>query len=389
MKMQSAKKPAKGQVIAVQSKSDRPGLFKLLLPVIVFSLIVLFFVTAVYWYNFMPRATGRSYLEFHEISSKRRAIIRELAVDLGAPVKAGQLLVKLDENELLARRKRLQQAVTVASEAIVAKKNELELKQQELRLKLDDQHIFRTVEVEAARVAMSEDAARLQSAIARLQGSQIELDRVRKLAKSGAMSQSRLDQQQTLYNAIDREVKGYDKVVAAGGERLRQAMRRLSDYEKGKAINVPVAEILRPVKAYVAEVEVQITEIDALLENSRLTSPIDGEVGSIQQRAGAVVDAGEPILTVVHSRPHLVESYIREKWMGSVQEGDTVYLRPLSSGNGGKLKARVVERGKSVTRVPRDFLPEYDESRVMGLRFVMELEKEWDGPLGAAFSISF
>ena len=387
--MQSAKKPYKPQIMPVQPNRKKAGLLKRLLPISIFISIILILLFLVYWYNFMPRAIGRSYNVRYEISSKRRALIREVTVAIGDHVTEEQLIVVLDINELEAQKKRFESALIVAKEQIVAKQNELQLKQQELRLRLGDQQIFRTVEVESARVAVSEDAARLQSAIARLQGTEIELERVSKLSISGSVSQSTVDKQQTLYNAIDQEVKGYDKVVNSGQERLKQAMRRLSDYEKEKEINVLVEEILRPVRAYVNEVKMKIEEIDALIQNSKLVSPVDGLVESINKRPGAGIEAAEPIVTIEVANPKLVEVYIREKWLNSIKVGEYVTLRPVADGGVSSFKGKIIERAQMLTPIPRDFLPVYEELRVVGLRFIVEIEKPWSGPHGAAFYITF
>ena len=109
----------------------------------------------------------------------------------------------------------------------------------------------------------------------------------------------------------------------------------------------------------------------------------------IVKRTGAGVESAEPIVNIEVAHSKLVEVYIREKWLNSAKVGKYVTLRPVADGSGNSFKGKIVERAQMLTTIPHNFLPAYEELRVIGLRFVVELEEPWLGPHGAAFHITF
>ena len=51
------------------------------------------------------------------------------------------------------------------------------------------------------------------------------------------------------------------------------------------------------------------------------------------------------------------------------------------------MKGKVIDISKVVIDIPHNFLPPYNEIREPGVRFLLELNKPWDGPLAASFDI--
>ena len=190
-------------------------MFKRLLPIFVFAIILASIVLAIYWYNYMPRAIGRLYTIDYNIASKRNALVNEILVDVGQKVSVGQTLVRLDTNVLTALLQNKKDALEVAKKRIPARKGELELRQEELRLKLDDNLIFRAIEIESARTALNEDTSILTVAQANLVGAEIDVKRYTGLAATGAVKQALLDTATTKRNALLNKIANYEKVVKA------------------------------------------------------------------------------------------------------------------------------------------------------------------------------
>lgn len=386
MQIRTAKRTIKSQVIPKEEKRVNHNLFRRLLPLLIFLCLAGCLSTIIYWYYFMPRAIGRLQIQRYAISSKRSALIKKILIKPGDKVTTNQVLVELDTNELLARKKSLEKALFVASEKMPSTYGELRLKQDELRLKLDDNLIFRAIDVESARSSLKEDSARYESTIEQLKGAEIELNRRQKLVKTGAVSQSKLDEIQTRYNALTKQVENYKKVVESDETRFQTAVKRYKDYNE-RNINVPIEEIIRPVKASVNQAKEEINVIQAAIDNSILKAPYDGYVMAILRNENEGVQAGDSIVQIINGSTTVIESYIKEKWYNDAKLGKPVKLKPRISND--SLRGEIFYIAPFSSKIPMEFLENYEQDKVSGIRILIKLEKEFNGPLGTHFDILF
>jgi multidrug resistance efflux pump len=197
-----------------------------------------------------------------------------------------------------------------------------------------------------------------------------------------------LDIARTKYNALVKEVEYYSKVVESDQKRRVTADGRIDKFFKENQINVPIKEMMRPVIAALAEAQAELNLVDALIRNSELNAPADGIVVSIFRHKGCAVDIAEPILTVLHSDKTKVEAYVREKWLKNAVPGNKVKLTPFSNFYR-SIPGKIIHVTNGVSKMPAEFLPVYEKQQLTGVRIVIELEEEWDGPAGAKFDIMF
>lgn len=390
MKFSSAKSPSRPQITPVQDASAaKRTLLSRLLPLIIFLTILATIAAIIYYYNFMPRAIGRLQVSSVEMSSKRPAFVKSILVSVGDEVKKGQLLAELDTAELEARKDKALKALALAKESLESLKAELRLRQDELRLRVDDNLVFRVVDLESAKVMLNQDVARLESSKARLAGALIEQDRFQKLVSSSAAAQKQLDLQTAQTNALQKEVEWYEKAVVADTERGQSAEKRLAQYvEREGLINVPINEMLRPAIAEVAVAEAEVSVVAAQISDSMLVSPIDGMVSGISKRPGFAVDIAEPVMTLMSPSKRHVEAYVQEQWSRCAVKDGKVKLRSRADFFH-ILRGSMRETGNCVVTIPLDFLEPYETFKYKGLRFVVEMDKDWDGPTGSRFDILF
>lgn len=379
-------RPMTSQVLPVEETKPNRKLLPRLMPFIILFVIVFLIFGIIYFYYFMPRAIGKLQIEKFIISSKRHAYISQIYVKYGSEVEAGQIVVKLDTNELIGRKQKAIAGIKVAEKKIPATKASLQLKQDELKLKLDDNLIFRAIDMETARANLKEDTATYESAIEKLKGAEIELKRRLSLLKKDAIAQAKVDEIQTRYNALQKEIDNFAKVIKADETRFESALKRYQEYNQ-KDINVPIEEIMKPVIQEIAVNKAELDIVNAMIENSILKAPTGGHVIGKHKNQGEAVDVAEPIITIINGPQDLVQSYVRERWMTSVEKGRKVKVVPVAGTQ--VLYGEIIFVAEGISRIPQEYLEPYEQQMVNGLRFIIKLDQPCKGPLGSTFEVFF
>lgn len=204
--------------------------------------------------------------------------IVELAVEEGDEVAAGQVLARLDADELEARHAQAAAAVGAAEAAL-----------RELRSGSRPQEIAQAREaVEAAREEL--DQARR------------EHTRTVTLHDGGAVSQEALDRSAT--------------ALELAGSRLAQAEERLALVREG-----PRRETVEAQAARLEEARAALSSIEARLDDTTLEAPFEGRVTTKHRTTGETVAPGVPVVTLQDLSDRWVRVYVPEDRMGAVHLG--------------------------------------------------------------------
>ncbi len=387
MKLRTAKRGSTPQIIPFTQKNEK-SFFWRLLPSIIFFGIVALIIMLIYGYYYLPRAVGLIYTEKHEIGPNRNAIIEKILVKQGDQVHKGDIVVRLETMYLKALLKQNELELLVAQQGVTANEAKLKLQQDDLRLKLEDSQILRSVELLSAESSLNQARAIIDSTIADLGGAAIEVERYAKLVPSGASAKSKLDNAQTRYNMDKKIIENYTKVIDSNMQRQQQAEERYNEYvKKQESINVPISQIIPPImtNAKVAEAQIDITK--ALLDYSLLKSPVDGIVSNIYKRENAGLQPGDIVLSIDNSNFDTVEAYVREEWASNLALNKKIRLVPRLKGHE-PLKGTINYISPIVTIIPPEFTSTYNQQvKEKGIRFTVKLDKPWAGPAGATFDI--
>ena len=204
--------------------------------------------------------------------------IAELRVDRGDRVTQGQVLGRLDQTELEARRLAAQARVTA------------------MAAQLDELHSgFRIEEIAEGRAAVR--AAEEQLADARRTH-----ERSQRLLDGGAISQEVLDRHRTAHEVAAAEVD--------------RAKERLAVLETG-----PRRERIAAQEAGVAQAQANVAEIDAALRNTVIEAPFAGLVTVRHREPGEITGAGAPVVTIMNPDDRWIRIYIQENAVGRVSIG--------------------------------------------------------------------
>jgi len=218
------------------------------------------------------------------VSPQLAGYVAEVAVQDFQEVKAGQLLVKLDDRIF---EQKLQQAkATLASQKAALANSEQKRRSDE------------------ARIASSE--AQVDSAEAALKAAEASWERIEPLLKRGI----------TTLKEADQSRAAFDQARAALSQ--AQAAREVSRQELASTL---VSRQSLEAAVQGAEAAVRLAEID--LQNTSITAPKDGRLGEVGARVGQYVSVGTQLMALVPDQIWVVANF-KETQLAGMQVGQPV-----------------------------------------------------------------
>lgn len=328
------------------------------------------------------KVTGTMEATQVEIGPKTTARIREIRVDEGRRVRRGELLVRLDDDEVRAEVARLEAAVLVAQAQLAdlvagARKEEIaEARAAVARAEAQLADLVagaRREEIQAARQAVAQAEARLRDLEAGARAEEIEQARSTVASAEATRTwaekdyrrfQSLFDQGLVAAQERDRAWQAYEvaraqehaarqqlellragprpEQVEAARAEVRQARERLRLLEAGprpNQVEAAQAEVraarqrlalleagprpgqVETARAQVAQAEAALAQAQARLADTRLLAPIDGVVLRKNLEPGATPTPGTPVLTLVDPQTLWLRAYVSEVDLGRVRIG--------------------------------------------------------------------
>jgi membrane fusion protein, multidrug efflux system len=257
---------------------------------------VFLIATAAAWYGWSWWTLGRflettddAYVggEVTTIASKVAGFIDTIAVTDNQEVKAGDLLVKLDDRDYRAQLARAE-ATVAAQEASLANR-------------------------EAARrllTAMVEQiSAEIAAATAEVTRSQYDVDRYRTLSAERFASIQRFEQ-------ADADFKKATAAERKAQAALQAAQRQLDVIDTEK----------RQIEAALAQAKAERDLAALNLGYTEIRSPIDGVIGNRSARAGAYATVGAQLLSIVPAHGLWVDANFKESQLALMAVGQQVEI---------------------------------------------------------------
>jgi HlyD family secretion protein len=239
--------------------------------------------------------------------------VQKLLVNEGDSVSAGQLLAVISPGELAA-----DQAYYAHSAEGVA----TEVRENESAVRYQAQQTTQQVRQAEATVASAE-AQRAQTA-ADLANAQTNYERLLALLKSGAISQQSADQERT-----DLLVA---KAKAEAADRQVDAQRAALELARGQQEQVSMKRsALAASQQQRAAATAQASKANVRLGYAEIRAPLAGIVDVRAVRAGEVVAAGTPIVTLINPDDLWIRADVEESYIGRIKLGDHLEVR-LPSG---------------------------------------------------------
>jgi membrane fusion protein YbhG len=265
-----------------------------------------------------------------DISPRITARIVERTVREGQPVERGQLLVRLDDQQLAAELNRAEAALRTARAQLrdlEAGARPQEIQEAEATAARADAQLAdlragsRAQELEQARAAVDNAAAirtwtardyqRTQELFDRGLVAAQEVDRMRQAAEvAGANDRAARERLALL------EVGAREHEVEAARQAARAARERVQLLKAG-----PRPEAVAAAEAQMTEAMAAVALARARLEETRLTSPIVGVVLRKNMEPGETASPGVSILTLVDTADVWLRAYVSETDVGRLRIG--------------------------------------------------------------------
>lgn len=243
-----------------------------------------------------------------EISSRVAGTVEQVAVQDNQQVRAGELLVQLDSRDARAQLLQAQADLGTARQEAQAQQTQAEST------------------VSRADAAGSEARAAEEVAAAELQRAQVDLRRLRSLAKQGGVSQQEADRAAATYARAQGAF-----LSSRASHQSADASRSQVGVDRQKA--AAAASKVKQAEAALARARLSLSYM-------RITAPRAGRIGARTAEPGRQVQPGQPLMTLVSNTPW-VEAHFKETQLDALYQGQPAEVR-VDAFPGRVLRGRIV-----------------------------------------------
>ena len=333
-------------------------------------------------------------MDSYAVTPAVTAKVLEVLVTEGDPVQKGDILFRLDQQDILAQLRQAEAEAEGITRQVYEMQEEMpltlekaqnEVKRAEAKVETKEQayrraQVLLSVERDQTDKMVQEHAASIEAARARLQEqesaareAQMTLERTRSLFADGIVAQDQLDAAQI---GVDRS----QARLAASRERLREAQMRYPSGESPEMIRVREQDVkrlaaelkeqqaalelahtnlrlaklgeqkLRVIQAKQQEAQANVDSYSLKLDKTIVRSPVDGIVAYRNIEPGEMVEgdpSNPPVLVLHNPRNRWIAANVWESDISRVQLGDEAEIwidafKTSALGRGKPFKGRVV-----------------------------------------------
>lgn len=299
------------------------------------------------------RLSGNIEFRKIDIAFKTAGKLAELPVEEGANVKQGQVLARLDREQMNRMRLRDSTGIDVAQSNLLQLKTAIQFQKTSLISELN----LRQAELRQTTAKLQEllDGARPQElAQARAQLSDLkvandqarrEFDRAQKLIAQEDISQSQFDQFKARLDSTTAQLQNVEQrlaLIVEGPRKTDIEAARAAVARAEAAIQLAQAqhldiqrkeEDLAARRADVERSKASVSVIDSQLDDTTIASPVDGVVMLKSADPGEVLAAGTPVLTIGEIDKPWLRGYVPQARLGRIQLGMPVTIKSDSYPN--------------------------------------------------------
>jgi len=328
------------------------------------------------------------------VAFKTAGRLIERGVDEGDPVKKGQIVARLDRDQLAAQRDR-ETAGLQSSQGQLAQA-ETALEWQKATLAADIEQRRADVAAAEARLAEMRNGARpqeKQDAQAAVEAAQAEADRAKKdweraqtLYKNDDISASQFDQfrnradatQATLKSAKEREG------LVLAGPRAEQIAAQTAQVERARAV-LKMSEAnslemkrreqeLTTRRAEAARSKANLALIDTQLSDTVAISPVDGVVLVKAADVGEVLAPGTTVITIGDIDHPWLRGYVNETDLGKVKLGSKAKVKTDS------YPGKIYDGKVTFISSEAEFTPKQIQTQQERVKLVYRIKIELENP---------
>jgi membrane fusion protein (multidrug efflux system) len=249
------------------------------------------------------------------LSTRISGTVRRVTVNDYQPVKAGQLLVELDDADY--------QAIVKEAEAALAGAKAEYSGNQDAKQAADASVSAAEASIEQARAAVAAAHAAIAATQATVDQAESEFARQQALLNNKAATRQQFEQAQAARLSVVAGLQGHQADLAKAQAAEASAQAALAGAKQQRsALNAKDAGLLAQIEARKAA----ITVAQVNLSYTKIFAPSDGSVGEFHVHPGQLVGVGVQVVNLVQSGVWIQANY-RETQLGHVRQGDSAEVR--------------------------------------------------------------
>ncbi|MED1783339.1 efflux RND transporter periplasmic adaptor subunit [Brevibacillus fortis] len=281
-----------------------------------------------------------------DLSFKMGGSIEQLALKEGDEVKAGQVVATLNSAEILAKKEQAEAAYKLSLVKLDQAKKGVSVTDNSSNAQVDQaKAVVNSAQAQldankngARAEEITQLKAKLQAAQTSNQIAATNLERMKKLLAEGAVPQVKVEEAQMQAEKAQAEFKAAEEQLkmAQTGSRKEQVDAAQAQLDQAKAAynqavagrgQVGLKELdVKSAEANVMQAKGALAEMEAYVNNTKLTAPVDGIVKSVAVQKGELVSQGFTVLTIQTKSDNYVKFYVNEYVLANVKTGDQVKL---------------------------------------------------------------
>ena len=328
------------------------------------------------------------------IAFKTAGRLIERTVDEGDGVKKGQIIARLDRDQLMAQRDR--EAAGLQSAETQLAQSETSLAWEKATLAADIEQRQADLASNEARLAELKNGARPQEKLdarAAVEAAQSELDRAKKdwdrsqtLYKNDDISTAQFDQYRNRWESAQAAVKSATEreALVLAGPRAEVIKAQEGQVERTRAA-VKIAEAnslemkrreqdLATRRAEIARSRASLAMIDSQLADTIVSSPVDGVVLVKAADVGEVLAPGTTVVTVGDIDHPWLRGYVNETDLGKVKLGAKAKVTTDS------YPGKVYQGRVTFVSSEAEFTPKQIQTEQERVKLVYRIKIELDNP---------
>ncbi|MFC8686567.1 HlyD family secretion protein [Brevibacillus porteri] len=281
-----------------------------------------------------------------DLSFKMGGSIEQLSLKEGDEVKAGQVVATLNSAEILAKKEQAEAAYKLSLVKLDQAKKGVSVTDNSSNAQVDQAKA--AVSSAQAQLDANKNGARSEEITqlkAKLQAAQTSnqiaatnFERMKKLMAEGAVPQVKVEEAQMQADKAQAEFKAAEEQLkmAQTGSRKEQVDAAQAQLDQAKAAynqavagrgQVGLKELdVKSAEANVMQAKGALAEMEAYVNNTKLSAPVDGIVKAVAVQKGELVSQGFTVLTIQTKSDNYVKFYVNEYMLANVKTGDQVKL---------------------------------------------------------------
>lgn len=328
------------------------------------------------------------------IAFKTAGRLIERNVDEGDMVKKGQVIARLDRDQLLAQRERETAALAAAEAQLAQAETSVEWQKQTLAADIEQKKADQ--ESAEARLSELENGSRPQEKLdakAAVDAAQSEVarskrdwERAQTLYKNDDISTAQYDQYRNKWESAEAGLKSATEreALVLAGPRVEQIKAQGALVERSRAaLKMAQANALEMKRreqeltarrAAIMQSKASIALIDSQLADTIAASPVDGVVLVKSADVGEVLAAGTTVVTVGDIEHPWLRGYINETDLGRVKIGSKARVTTDS------YKGKIYNGRVSFISSEAEFTPKQIQTQEERVKLVYRIKIEVDNP---------